>query len=80
MQTEEEAAGRLIEYLHAMQGQLLWSFEDSNLNKPHLASSAALQCLVQSLVRTMQPAGQHGSAQRPLKASVVYCSKAVIPG
>ena len=42
--------GRLIQYLQAMQGQLLWSFEDGNLNRPHLSSAAALKHLVQSLV------------------------------
>ncbi len=50
MQEEQEAVGHLIKYLQAMQGQPLWSFEESNLQRPHLGSAAALQFLVQSLV------------------------------
>ena len=41
---------RLIQYLQAMQGQLLWPFEDANLARPHLSSAIALKHFVQSLV------------------------------
>ncbi len=51
MQEEEEAVGRLIQYMQAMQGQPLWPYEESSLQRPHLSSAAALQFLVQSLVR-----------------------------
>ena len=51
MQDEEEAVGRLIEYMQAMQGQPLWAYEESSLQRPRLGSAAALQFLVQSLVR-----------------------------
>jgi len=50
MQDEQEAVGHLIKYLQAMQGRPLWSFEESNLQRPHLGSAAALQFFVQSLV------------------------------
>lgn len=51
MQDEEEAVGRLIQYMQAMQGQPLWPYEESTLQRPHLGSAASLQFLVQSLVR-----------------------------
>ena len=51
LQDEQEAVARLIQYLQAMQGQLLWPFEDSSLNRPHLSSAVALKHFVQSLVR-----------------------------
>lgn len=50
LQDEQEAVARLIQYLQAMQGQLLWSFEDSNLSRPNLSSAVALKHFVQSLV------------------------------
>ena len=59
LQGEQEAVGRLIQYLQAMQGQLLWCFEDSNLNRPHLSSAAALQHFVQSLVGLKPSTRQH---------------------
>ena len=37
--------------MQAMQGQPLWPYEESSLQRPHLSSAAALQFLVQSLVR-----------------------------
>lgn len=51
LQDDEEAVGRLIEYMQAMQGQALWPYEQSTLQRPHLGSAAALQHLVQSVVR-----------------------------
>ena len=71
MQDEQEAVGRLIQYLQAMQGQVLWSFEDSNLNRPHLSSAAALKHFVQSLV------GFHSSTRQQSGTSVN--SHALIP-
>lgn len=51
MQDEQEAVGRLIQYMQAVQGQQLWPSEDSSLSRPHPGSAAALQHLVESLVR-----------------------------
>ena len=50
MQDEQEAVGRLIQYMQAVQGQQLWPSEDSSLSRPRPGSAAALQHLVELLV------------------------------